>query len=100
MRHWTELTPEQAKQEFGHLPGALLNSDVSLPLNEEGEPCPFPYDPQQLVGAPIGQYHCPYCSAMVLAGIPHLDYSEDLPPAAEHADDQDHQQRDDDDRDD
>ncbi len=27
--------------------------------------------PENLLGAPIGQYHCPDCGAMVLAGIPH-----------------------------
>jgi hypothetical protein len=29
-----------------------------------------------LVGVPMGQYHCSYCGAMVIAGIPHLDYRE------------------------
>jgi len=28
-------------------------------------------DPQALVGAPIGMYHCPCCGAMVVAGVPH-----------------------------
>lgn len=50
--------------------------DIEGPLNEEGEECPWPWDPQQLVGAPIGQYHCPYCGAMVLAGMQHVDYRD------------------------
>lgn len=54
--------------------------DITAPHNEMGERCPWPWDPQQLVGAPIGQYHCEYCGAMVLAGIPHIDYGQD--PAA------------------
>ena len=29
--------------------------------------------PELMVGAPIGQYHCPNCGAMVLAGIKHPD---------------------------
>lgn len=29
--------------------------------------------PELLKGAPIGQYHCPDCGAMVLAGLPHPD---------------------------
>lgn len=29
-----------------------------------------PHDPQQTTGA-IGQYHCPECGAMVLAGYSH-----------------------------
>lgn len=39
--------------------------------------CPWPFDPWQLYGAPLGQYHCPYCGSMVLAGMSHLDYTED-----------------------
>lgn len=27
--------------------------------------------PEALVGAPLGQYHCPDCGAMVVAGLPH-----------------------------
>ena len=27
--------------------------------------------PELLIGQPIGQYHCPDCGAMVIAGIPH-----------------------------
>lgn len=73
-RKWYELSPEQALTEFENITDGMLDSDVDLPLNENGEPCPWPYDPQQLVGAPLGQYHCPYCGAMVLAGMPHLDY--------------------------
>lgn len=27
--------------------------------------------PERLIGVPLGQYHCPDCGAMVLAGLPH-----------------------------
>lgn len=27
--------------------------------------------PEALIGMPIGQYHCPDCGAMLLAGLPH-----------------------------
>ena len=27
--------------------------------------------PELLLGQPLGQYHCPDCGAMVLAGVPH-----------------------------
>lgn len=37
--------------------------DITAPLTQEGERCPWPWEPQQLVGVPLGQYH--------------LDYSED-----------------------
>ena len=30
-----------------------------------------PEKPELLRGAPIGQYHCPNCGVMVLAGLPH-----------------------------
>ena len=33
------------------------------------------YDPTQLKGLPIGQFHCPECGEMILAGVPHIDYS-------------------------
>ncbi len=52
-----------------------IRLDIYAPLNENGERCPWPWDPQQLRGAPMGQYHCPYCGAMCLAGLPHPDYA-------------------------
>ena len=27
--------------------------------------------PEALAGVPLGQYHCPECGAMVIAGLPH-----------------------------
>lgn len=55
--------------------------DGSGPHNELGEPCPWPYDPLLMTGQPIGMYHCPYCGAMVVAGMAHPDYpdEEDIP---------------------
>lgn len=29
--------------------------------------------PEKLIGLPLGQYHCPDCGAMVLAGMEHPD---------------------------
>lgn len=29
------------------------------------------YDPRELSGQPIGMFHCPKCSEMVVAGLPH-----------------------------
>lgn len=29
------------------------------------------HDPLEMAGKPIGQYHCPECGCMVLAGVPH-----------------------------
>jgi hypothetical protein len=40
------------------------------------------YDPRELAGAPIGQFHCPNCGEMVIAGLPHPDYDMDAPTLA------------------
>lgn len=70
MRHWYEIEPKDAVDI------SLPAEGIIGPLNEMGEPCPWPWDPQQLVGAPMGQYHCGFCGAMVMAGLPHIDYRE------------------------
>lgn len=72
-RHWSTIAPAEAADI------ELPRDDIIGPVNEEGEPCPWPWDPQQLLGAPIGQYHCPYCGGMQVAGIPHLDWTGDTP---------------------
>lgn len=69
---WHEIAPIDATSIDLSLPEY---AHISAPLNEMGERCPWPWDPQQLIGAPLGQYHCGYCGAMVVAGMPHLDYS-------------------------
>lgn len=70
MKSWTEIEPKNAVDTL------LPHPDIQGPVNELGEPCPWPWEPQQLRGAPIGQYHCPYCGAMVVAGMPHIDYKD------------------------
>ena len=69
-RHWTEIEPKDA------IDIVLPHPDIAGPINEMGEPCPWPWDPQQLVGVPLGQYHCEYCGGMVIAGIPHPDWAD------------------------
>lgn len=49
--------------------------DITAPLNEMGERCPWPWEPQQLAGIPLGQYRCGYCAAMCVAGVRHPDYT-------------------------
>lgn len=68
---WHTIAPADAL-------GLDLSTDLSVtaPLNEMGERCPWPWEPQQLIGRPIGQYHCGYCGAMVMAGMPHIDYAD------------------------
>jgi hypothetical protein len=69
--HWFEIAPADAV-------GIDLSKrlDITAPVNEMGERCPWPWEPEQLVNAAFGQYHCGYCGAMVVAGMPHLDYPD------------------------
>lgn len=71
MTHWSEIAPADATEI-----DLSVRLDIDAPRNEMGERCSWPWEPQQLVGVPLGQYHCPWCGAMVVAGVPHLDYSE------------------------
>lgn len=68
---WQDIPPEQAAAI------SLPHNGMEGPMNELGERCPWPWDPQQLKGAPLGQYHCPYCGGMQFAGIEHLDWTEE-----------------------
>jgi hypothetical protein len=69
VKHWSEIEPADAVDL------ALPAEGIEGPINEVGELCPWPWEPQQLGGAPIGQYHCPYCGGMVMAGMMHPDWS-------------------------
>lgn len=73
MRKWQDIAPKDALE-------LDLSKDltVTAPLNELGERCPWPWEPQQFVDAPLGQYRCPYCNAMVVAGMAHIDYTGNL----------------------
>lgn len=73
VRKWWQILPQDAKTL-----NLATHPEIEAPLNEEGQPCPWPWEPQQLTNAPLGQYHCPYCGATVVAGIRHPDY-RDLP---------------------
>lgn len=76
---WTDITPADALDI-----NLSVRTDITAPVNEEGQRCPWPWEPQQLVGVPIGQYHCPWCGAMVMAGMAHLDYACTADPPCEH----------------
>lgn len=69
-RHWTDIEPADAVDIV------LPAEGIEGPINELGEPCPWPWDPQQLTGAPLGQYHCGYCGGMAMAGESHFDASD------------------------
>lgn len=64
---WTLIPPIEVT-------GTILAWEAG-PLNENGERCVWPWEPQQLSG--LGQYHCSVCGGMQLAGMPHLDWSDD-----------------------
>ncbi len=70
--HWRDIDPADAKEiTLPYKRGATL---ITGPLNSLGERCPWPWDPQQLKGAPMGMYHCPYCGEMEIAGLTHSDW--------------------------
>lgn len=79
-RHFTEINPRDAVDI------CLPRDDIIGPVDEEGEPCPWPWDPIQLKGVPMGQYHCPYCGMMVMAGMDHGDYTGLIDPSPEYPD--------------
>lgn len=66
---WSDIDPKDAADL-----DLSVRLDIEAPLTSEGERCSWPWEPQQLVSVPIGQYHCSFCGEMVLAGVPHLDY--------------------------
>jgi hypothetical protein len=67
--NWYDIAPADAVDL-----NLSVRLDITAPRNEVGERCPWPWEPEQLVGAPIGQFHCQWCGAMVLAGMRHIDY--------------------------
>lgn len=70
MTTWRDLTPQEA---------ALLNlterPDLHPPLTERGEPCPWPWWPQQLP-AERGQVTCTSCGTICAAGQRHPDHRD------------------------
>jgi hypothetical protein len=70
-RSWKDIAPKDAADL-----NLAVDLSIDAPLNEMGERCPWPWEPQQLVGVPMGQYHCRHCGAMCVAGVPHPDYRD------------------------
>lgn len=70
MIHWTKLKPEDVMDI------QLPYVGIIGPICTDGLECPWPWEPQQLKGYPIGQYHCRYCGEMVVAGMFHTDYRD------------------------
>lgn len=80
-RYWHDIAPKDATSL-----DLSKRLDIEAPLNENGERCPWPWEPQQLADVPMGQYHCPYCGAMVVAGVRHLDYRPNPEGFQDHPD--------------
>jgi len=68
VKDWHQIDPKEAVSI-----NLLDFPTTPAPLNELDEPCPWPWEPQQLVGAPMGQYRCGYCGGYAMAGMPHFD---------------------------
>jgi hypothetical protein len=70
-KSWKDIAPKDALDI-----DCTKRPDLNPPVNEAGEVCPWPWEPQQLAGAPLGQMHCSYCGAMCMAGLEHPDWSD------------------------
>lgn len=67
---WSDITPFEAMGM-----NLLEHPELRPPLNERGEPCRWPWLPQQ--GDPaVGQRACDYCGALCTSGSPHPDYRD------------------------
>lgn len=69
-QRWQDIDPKEAADL-----DLSTNLEITAPLNELGRRCPWPWEPQTLTNAPLGQYRCRFCNAMVIAGVPHFDYA-------------------------
>jgi hypothetical protein len=67
--NWQDIDPKDATEI-----DCTTRPDLNPPRTQTGNVCPWPWEPQQLTGVPLGQYHCGYCGEMVVAGVPHPDY--------------------------
>jgi hypothetical protein len=73
---WTLEEQRNAKLVLEHAMKAIeRHTDWGEYEGRKRKPCPE--QPLFLIGAPLGQYHCPVCGEMQLAGIPHLAPDED-----------------------
>ena len=45
---------------------------------EAAEPFACSYQPERLVGIPLGMHHCPLCGTMQVAGVPHVADVDEL----------------------
>jgi hypothetical protein len=73
-RFWYDLTAAEARVLY---PEGIKQGFGPVTDHTPTETCPWPWDPGSLPEfSPLGQYHCPYCGTMVIAGMRHLDYRD------------------------
>lgn len=69
----SEVTREEALKAaaaFGDMMPLMCGRCYDDDL-EETFPANCNEKPEKLRGTPLGQYHCPDCGAMIIAGVPH-----------------------------
>ena len=64
------LSNEQLLERFPDLYASWKRMEIEYA--SEGVVLDCPEDPRVLYLAPLGQYHCPVCGCMQLAGLPHI----------------------------
>jgi hypothetical protein len=68
---WQDIDPADAKDI-----DLRKRDDIIAPLNEAGQRCPWPWEPQQRdPGEPGTLFKCPHCGAHVFSGEEHVDYA-------------------------
>lgn len=55
---------------------AMTQDQVDLLIAQDR--CPF--EPEHMIGVPLGMFHCEVCGEMVLAGAPHVRRMEEQTP--------------------
>jgi hypothetical protein len=63
--------PDHAAHIIDNLLG-LVNGQIEWGEYKGRKRNPCPEQPLLLTGMPIGQYHCPVCFMMIVAGVPHF----------------------------
>lgn len=64
------MSPENAAKTNINVSQINAMSDEELDRLIAEDACP--YEPEHLVGIPLGMFHCPVCGEMVVAGLPHV----------------------------
>lgn len=63
---------------YGYHVASVVVADGAIYRFYRDSDFPCKEHPELLLHKPIGQYHCPFCYEMVMAGMLHPDYSKEL----------------------